>query len=70
MSGDLHALALREATLTLIVLMWESLLGWINLVAPRIAASESLLCLNFRDRLDPSRFRSGKGDLIASMQRV
>ena len=36
----------------------------------QIAASESLLCLNFRDRLDPSRFRSGKGDLIASMQRV
>ncbi len=69
MSGDLHALALREATLILIVLIWESLLGWINLVAPR-AASESLLCLNFRDRLDPTRFRSGKGDLIASMQLV
>jgi hypothetical protein len=35
----------------------------------QIAASEYLLILKFRD-LDPTRFRSGNGDLIASMQRV
>ncbi|MEA2866173.1 MAG: hypothetical protein QOE39_888 [Bradyrhizobium sp.] len=29
-----------------------------------------LLVLKFRDRLDPTRFRRGKGDLIASMQGV
>src|SRR4029077_2818629 len=34
------------------------------------AASEYLLVLKFRDRLDPTRFRNGKGDLIASMQLV
>src|SRR5258708_34524983 len=28
------------------------------------------MVLKFRDRLDPARFRSGKGDLIASMQGV
>jgi hypothetical protein len=31
---------------------------------------EYLLFLKFRDRLDPTLFRSGKGDRIASMQRV
>ena len=60
----------REATSTLIVLMWKSLLGWTNLVVPTIAASEYLLWLKFGDCLDPTRFRSGKGDRVASMQRV
>jgi hypothetical protein len=36
----------------------------------QIAASEYLLLLKFCDRLDPTRFRSGKGDFIARMQRV
>jgi hypothetical protein len=59
----------REAALILIVLMRESLLGWINLVMSRIAASEYLLFLKFRNRLDPTRFRNGKGYLVASMPR-
>ena len=32
-----------------------------------ILGSEDLLFLKFRDCLDPTRFRKGKGDLIASM---
>jgi len=36
----------------------------------QIAASEYLLFLKVRDRLDATGFRSGKGDPIASMQRV
>ncbi len=38
--------------------------------ARSIAASESSLFQKFRDRLDPTRFRRGKGDRIAGMQRV
>src|SRR6266851_4479130 len=38
--------------------------------ARSIAASESSLFQKFRDRLDPTRFRRGKGDRVAGMQRV
>lgn len=66
MSGVLYALACATNS-TPIVLIRESLLG---LAVSRIPASEYLLCLKFRDRLDPVGFRSGKGDLVARMQRV
>lgn len=39
-------------------------------VVPKVPASEYLLCLKFRDRLDTIRLRNGNGDLIAGMQRV
>src|SRR5260370_9275275 len=39
-------------------------------VARRSAASEYLLWLEFGNRLDPTRFRSGIGDLVSSVQRV
>src|SRR5260370_19919987 len=34
------------------------------------AAYQYLLLLKFRDRLDPTRFGRGKGDLIAGMHRI
>jgi hypothetical protein len=36
----------------------------------KLRFSEYLLFLKFRDRLDATGFRSGKGDFIAGMQRV
>ena len=42
----------------------------IHTALSKITDSEDLLFLKFRECLDPTRFRSGKGDLIASMQGV